>query len=119
MLQFDRNKAAALARETQHSFMSFDAAYLQALQLATSVLEAKNGSNLPESDGQRLMQTVHDSAGKLLAGRAGMVEATALLRRFQARSNQAETDFGCPGNGPWRLVAEDGGNEKTKLAIAS
>ena len=118
MLQFDRNKAAAVARETQHSFMSFDAAYLQALQLATLVLEAKNGSNLPEGDGQRLMQTVHDSAGKLLAGRAVMVEATALLRRFQSASNQAETDFGCPGNGPWDLVAQGAAGEKTKLAIA-
>lgn len=119
MLQFDWNKAAAVARETQHSFASFDAAYLQTLQLATSVLEAKQGSNLPERDGQRLMQTVHDSAGSLLAGRAGMVAATAILQRFQSRSNHAETDFGCPGAGPWRLIAQDGAGEPTKLSIAS
>ena len=44
MPQFDRNKAAAVARETQNAFISFDAAYPSALQLATSVLEAKHGS---------------------------------------------------------------------------
>jgi hypothetical protein len=119
MLQFDRNKAAAVARETQNAFISFDAAYLSALQLATSVLEAKHGSNLPERDGQRLMQTVHDSAGNLLAGRAGMVAATAILQRVQSRSNQAETDFGCPGAGPWRLMGQGCDHEPTKLSIAS
>ena len=119
MLQFDRNKAAAVARETQNTFLSFDSAYLSALQLATSVLEVKRGSNLPERDGQRLMQAMHESAGNLLAGRAGMVAATALLQRVQSRSNQAETDFGCPGAGPWRVMGQGGDSEPTKLSIAS
>lgn len=118
MLAFDRNKAAAVARNTQDAFASFDTAYLSTLQLAASFLEAKQGSALTERDGQRLMQTVHDSAGNLLAGRAGMVAATALLRRFQSQSNQAETDFGCPGLGPWRLSARDAAGEPSKLAVA-
>jgi hypothetical protein len=119
MLQIDRNKAAAVARETQKTFMSFDTAYLSALQLATSVVEARSDSNLPERDGQRLMQAMHESAGNLLAGRAGMVAATAILQRVQSRSNQAETDFGCPGAGPWRLMGQGGSEEPTKLSIAS
>jgi hypothetical protein len=106
MLSFDRNKAATVAKNTKNSFASFDAAYLSTLQLAASFLEAKEASNMPELDGQRLLQSVHNSAGNLLAGRADMVAATAMLRRFQRRSNQAEIDFGCPGPGPWKLTGQ-------------
>ena len=85
MLQFDRNKAAAVARETQNTFLSFDSAYLSALQLATSVLEVKRGSNLPERDGQRLMQAMHESAGNLLAGPEPQQPGRARLRMSRSR----------------------------------
>jgi hypothetical protein len=101
MLAFETNKAATVARDTQTAFSTFDEAFRAAISLASSFLDVAQGSRLPARESQKLLQTVHESAGDLLAGRAKMVRATSILTGFQQDSNLAETSFGCPGPGPW------------------
>lgn len=105
MLIFDPRKARDVARDTKTMFATLDTALLSSAQLMLSVLKGKEGAGLPEPQSQRLLLAVHESAGDVLAGRGKMVAATRLLTQIQKRSNQAETDFGCPGPGPWSQSA--------------
>jgi flagellin-like hook-associated protein FlgL len=103
MLEFEMNKAAAVADDAQTAFATYDQAFASALQLATSFVAVQKHSSMTARESQKLMQTVHKSAGDLLEGRAGMVAAVAQLTAFVKRSNLSETDFGCPGPGPWGI----------------
>jgi hypothetical protein len=101
MFIFDRDKASIIARDTQAAFTTFDKALLSSAQLMSSILTGKEGTDLPEGKSQQILLAVHESAGDLLNGRDKMVRAARILRHIQRYSNQAETDFGCPGPGPW------------------
>ncbi|WP_070156572.1 hypothetical protein [Sphingobium phenoxybenzoativorans] len=103
MFKFDRGKASRIARDTQTAFTTLDRALLSSAQLMCSIIVGKEGADLPESQCQTILLAVHESAGDLLSGRAKMISATRLMNRIQKRSNQAETDFGCPGPGPWSI----------------
>lgn len=105
MLIFETRRARDVARDTKAMFATLDTALLNSAQLMLSVLKGKDGAFLPEQQSQKLLLAVHESAGDVLAGREKMVSATRLLAQLQKRSNQAETDFGCPGPGPWSQSA--------------
>lgn len=113
MINVNKNKAATVAAKVQDAFSTYDIAYRSALLLLTSFLDMNEGSKMAARESQKVMQALHHSAGDLLTGRAGMVSAVAVLTNLQKRSNQAETDFGCPGAGPW--LAE----LPAKLAVAA
>jgi hypothetical protein len=102
---FDQRKARDVAHDAKALFTTLDTALLSSAQLMMSVLKGKEGAGLPERQSQRLLLAVHESTGNMLAGREKMVLATRLLTQIQKRSNQAETDFGCPGPGPWSQSA--------------
>ncbi len=101
MLNFDVNKANMVASDTQAVLADIDDAIGSAAGLTQSFIEAVRGSNMPAHESQKLIQALHESAGSVLAGRAGLVNAITLLTSFKRRSNQSETSFGCPGEEPW------------------
>lgn len=96
MLNLDTVKTQAVADQTRQTFAAMDSALLDAAQLTTAFIAAAQGSGLTASESQRILQRIHESAGKIIEGRSDMIRATALLTRCLEHSQIAVTAVGCP-----------------------
>lgn len=109
MLKFETGKTAAVAMNTQMALARYDEAIGSAASVTLSFLDCVRNSDLSATEVQKLVQTLHDSTGNIISGRAGMVAAITLLTSIKRRSNQAETDVGCPGPMPWDSTGQNKG----------
>ncbi|QGP79105.1 hypothetical protein [Sphingobium sp. CAP-1] len=96
MLNLDSAKTQAVADQTRQAFTAFDTALVDAAQLTTAFIAAAQGSGLTAMESQRILQQLHDSTTKIIAGRSDMIRATALLTRCIEKSQFEVTAFGCP-----------------------
>lgn len=96
MLNLDPVKTQAVADQTRHAFAALDTALVDAAQLTSAFLAAAQGSGLTASESQRIIQRIHESAGKIIEGRSDMLRATALLTRCLEHSRIDVTAVGCP-----------------------
>lgn len=104
MLHFDAEKSHDVARNTRAALENYDNAIRSLASLTVSVIDAAATAELAASERQRLMEAMHCSTGEALSGRAGMVSMVSMLAALQRRSDQAETNFGCPGPVPLASV---------------
>lgn len=103
MLKLDSSKTQAVAAQTTQAFAAFDSAIVDTARLTSAFLAAAEGSGLTASESQRIIQRIHESATKIIAGRSDMVRATALLTRCVENSWIQPSALGCP-----RGMNEDG-----------
>ncbi|MCP1468879.1 hypothetical protein J3E64_000550 [Sphingobium sp. OAS761] len=96
MLNLDPTKTQAVADQTKQAFAALDTALVDAVHLTSAFLTAAQGSGLTASESQRIIQRIHESAGKIIEGRSDMVRATALLTRCLEHSQMEVTAVGCP-----------------------
>lgn len=113
MFKFDRMEAQELASSTQAAFVAMDDAVRMQARMTISFLDATSASGMTERERQRVLKSVHDSQGRAIESRSGLVAATMAMAAYVHRSNQAETDFGCGGTGPWGVVAATGAAPET------
>lgn len=118
MLRFDHDKARHVALNTRAALDNYDNALRAIANLTVSVIDAASETDLPASDRQRLMETMHSSAAEALHGRAEVVSMVSMLSSLQRRSNQAETDFGCPGPVPLAAAEADQAPRAALRAVA-
>lgn len=96
MLTLDPSKTQAVADQTTQAFAAFDSAIVDTARLTSAFLTAAEGSGMTASESQRIIQRIHESTAKIIAGRSDMVRATALLTRAVEHSRIAPTALGCP-----------------------
>lgn len=96
MLNLDPLKTQVVADQTTQAFASLDIALGDTARLTNAFLTAAQGSGLTAIESQRILQRIHESATKIIAGRSDMVRATALLTRCIEHSQHQITAFGCP-----------------------
>lgn len=101
MLTFDRKDAQELATNTQAAFSAMDDAMRMQARMTISFLDTTVGSGMSERDRQKVLMSVHESQRSALDCRSNLVSATVMMTSLVRKSNQAETDFGCGGTGPW------------------
>lgn len=101
MFNFDKRNATHIAQNMRASFSAFDETLLTSSELMSSLLRGKKSADLPEVLNQKILVAIHQSAADVLSGREKAIQAARLLTRIHKASHQAETDFGCPGPGPW------------------
>lgn len=96
MLKLDQSKTKAVAEQTTQAFASFDSALVDTARLTTAFLAAAEGSGMTAGESQRIIQRIHESAGRVIAGRSEMVRATALLTQAVENSWIDFSVLGCP-----------------------
>ncbi|MGE4323808.1 MAG: hypothetical protein AB7E60_12380 [Sphingobium sp.] len=96
MLKLDESKTQAVAAQTTQAFASFDSAIVDTARLTTAFLAAADGSGMTASESQRIIQRIHESAARIIAGRSEMVRATALLTQAVENSWFDFSVLGCP-----------------------
>jgi hypothetical protein len=101
MLKFDKGDAQELASITQAAFSAVDDAMRMQARLTISFLDTTAASGTTERDRQRVLKSVHEGQKLALDCRSSLVSTTVMMTSLVKRSNQAETDFGCGGTGPW------------------
>lgn len=104
MLKFDRAEAQELALNTQGAFLAMDDAMRMQARMTIAFLDTTAASGMTERDRQRVLKSVVESQKHALDCRSDLVAATVLMSTYVKKSNQAETDFGCGGTGPWSVV---------------
>ena len=97
MVTINKQTGNVVAADTQASAAAIDNALLQQARLCASVIEASGASHLPLAMTQHLLASLTSGLTKFVDGRAEMTLAVRELVAIQARSNLAETSFGCPG----------------------
>jgi hypothetical protein len=112
MFRFDCAEAQELAVNTQGAFLAMDDAMRMQARMTISILDTTAASGMTERQRQRVLATVHGSQKHALDCRSELVAATVLMSSYVKKSNQAETDFGCGGSGPWsEMLTQAGLNE--------
>lgn len=96
MLKLDQSKTKAVAAQTTQAFASFDSALVDTARLTTAFLAAAEGSGMTAGESQRIIQRIHESAARVIAGRSEMVRATALLTQAVESSWIDFSVLGCP-----------------------
>ncbi|VAV86977.1 hypothetical protein MNBD_ALPHA04-314 [hydrothermal vent metagenome] len=68
--------------------------------LTGTVVAASRASELAPAASQKILQAMASSVSQVIEGRADFVSAHAQMITLKQKSDHAETDFGCWGDGP-------------------
>ena len=96
MLQFPEAAALVVAGDTRTTVTSIDRALLESARLTASILEASEGSGLPHSRKQKLLEGLSSGMNAIVASRAELGRVIAHLTAIKGVSNLRETADGCP-----------------------
>lgn len=96
MLTFRPGAGPVVAADTKNAVAAVDDALLNSARLFASILEATQGSNLPVTESQKLLESMTSGMRAVLVGRGDMVTAIRQMTTIKGRSNFAPLDFGCP-----------------------
>ncbi|AJP73405.1 hypothetical protein [Sphingomonas hengshuiensis] len=97
MTKLTEGAARVIAGDITDVFNAADTALLASARVAGSVLEGTAGSGMHPRTKQKLLETLNDGYGKILAGRKEMVQAQVQMVVIQRQSNLDTVDFGCWG----------------------
>lgn len=118
MFKFDRHEAHKLASDTQAAFTAVDDAMRMQARITISFLDTTAASGMTERERQRVLESVHGSQKHAIDCRSDLVAATIMMTSYLQKSNQAETDFGCGGSGPWSVVLGESASSETASSAA-
>lgn len=104
MFKLTEAAVQVVAADSRTAVAEFDDTYITSLRLAANAAEGLRDANVPAGQTQRLFRSLTESLDRIVEGRGSLVSAIGQLRVLQKRSNQAETDAGCPEDwGDWGL----------------
>jgi hypothetical protein len=96
MIKLSQSAVTVVAADSRAAVADYDRNFISSLRLAANAAEGLQDSDIPAVQSQRLYQTFTESLGKQLESRKSLVNAIGQLQLIHKRSNQAETDAGCP-----------------------
>jgi hypothetical protein len=96
MFKLTEAAVQVVAADSRSAVAEFDDTYITSLRLAANAAEGLRGANVPAGQTQRLFRSLTESLDKIIEGRGSLVSAIGQLQILKMRSNQAETDGGCP-----------------------
>lgn len=106
MLQTTEATVLVVADDTRTSLNDLDEAFRSQLRLAANLADGLKATPLTARRSQHLLRTAHESLGKVIESRAGMVSLIDQLTVLHRHSNQVEVGAGCPEDIDWVTSAQ-------------
>jgi len=100
MYQLDKATGSKIAGDIRAAHDAVDTALLRITQLSSTMLQAGDGMRLPPAEGQKALEAVVGSFSTQVDVRGQLIAAHRQMAAIKLRTDQAETDFGCLGDGP-------------------
>lgn len=104
MHQIKETAGVVVAAETQAMVAAIDNAMLTQARLCSSVVEAASDAKMPMAATQKLLQSISDGMGTLVATRANLSSAVKEMAFIKSRSNLQPVSWGCPED--WKPSSE-------------
>ena len=113
MYQVEHNTGMRIAADIREAHAAVDIALLRITELSRTMLQAGSDIQLAPAEGQKALEAMVGSFSTQVDVRGQLIAAHRQLSVIKLRTDQAETDFGCLGEGP--LL----GRAHLKVAVAA
>lgn len=100
MHNIDENNGRRIAGDLIESYMAVSDAMVRLAALSTSMIEAEKDMRLAPADAHKALESVVDGFRAQFDIRARLIQAQRHMAVIKGQSDQAETNFGCLGDGP-------------------